>query len=133
LARLGAVPSLVDLEVIDAIRDGSIEVVAAVEGFDGDDVRLADDRRLGAHVVVCATGYRNGLDAMVGHLGVLDERGEPRANGDRPVAAGLWFIGFSRRPALIGYTGRQSRRLARKITNGYPRYSDSSTRSGTSV
>jgi hypothetical protein len=118
LARLGAVPSLVDLEVIDAIRDGSTEVVAGVEGFDGDGVRLVDGRRLEPDVVICATGYHSGLDPMVGHLGVLDERGEPRVAGDRPAAAGLWFIGFSRRPALIGFMGKQSRRLAKQIASG---------------
>ena len=42
LARVGAVPSLVDLDVIDAIRDGSIDVVATVDEFDGDGVRLVD-------------------------------------------------------------------------------------------
>jgi hypothetical protein len=118
LARLGAVPSLVDLEVIDAIRDRSIGVVAGVDDFDGDGVRLADGNRLEPDVVICATGYHSGLDPMVGHLGVLDERGEPRAHGDQPAAHGLWFIGFSRRPALIGFMGKQARRLAKKIANG---------------
>jgi hypothetical protein len=78
LARAGAVPSLVDLEVIDAIRDRSIEVVAGVEGFDGESVRLVDGGGLEPDAVICATGYHNGLDPMVGHLRVLDERGEPR-------------------------------------------------------
>jgi hypothetical protein len=117
LARAGAVPSLVDLEVIDAIRDRSIEVVAGVEGFDGESVRLVDGGELEPDAVICATGYHNGLDRMVGHLRVLDERGEPRVGWDRPAAPGLWFIGFSRRPALIGYMGKQSRRLAKKIAN----------------
>jgi hypothetical protein len=36
----------VDPDVIDAIRDGSIEVVAAVDGLGGSGVRLADGRRL---------------------------------------------------------------------------------------
>jgi NADPH-dependent 2,4-dienoyl-CoA reductase/sulfur reductase-like enzyme len=118
LARLGAVPSLVDLEVIDAIRDRSIEVVAGVDCFDGGGVRLIDGGRLEPDVVICATGYRSGLDQMAGHLGVLDERGEPRAHGDQPAAPGLWFIGFSRRPALISFMGKQSRQLAKAIANG---------------
>jgi cation diffusion facilitator CzcD-associated flavoprotein CzcO len=117
LARLGAVPSLVDLDVIDAIREGSIEVVAGVEGFDTDGVRLLDGRRLTPDAAICATGYHSGLEPIVGHLGVLDERGEPSAEWDRPAAPGLWFVGFYRRPALIGFMGKQSRRLAKQIAN----------------
>jgi hypothetical protein len=30
-------------------------------------------------VVICATGYLPGLGAIVGHLGVFDERGMPVA------------------------------------------------------
>jgi cation diffusion facilitator CzcD-associated flavoprotein CzcO len=115
LARLGAVPSLVDIDVIDAIRDGSIEVVAAVQGFVGAGVCLVDGRRLEPDVLVCATGYSNGLRPMVGHLGVLDERDKPRASGPRPAAVGLWFIGYTSRPAVIGFMAKQSRQIARKI------------------
>jgi cation diffusion facilitator CzcD-associated flavoprotein CzcO len=118
LARDIRPPSLVDIDVIDAIRDGSIEVVATVDGFDDGQVRLVDGRRLDANVVVCATGYRQGLEQMVGHLGVLDSRGVPRVSGETPAAPGLWFIGFSARPALIGFVGKQSRRLAKKIATG---------------
>ena len=67
--------------MIDAIRDGSIDVVATVDEFDGDGVRLVDGRRLVPDAVICATGYRTGLDPLVGHLGVLDARGAPRVNG----------------------------------------------------
>ena len=73
--RLEQVPALVDMDVIDAIRDGSIEVVATVESFDGDKVVLVDGSRLDAYAVVLATGYRRGLEPLVGHLGVLDAKG----------------------------------------------------------
>jgi hypothetical protein len=118
LARANRPPSLVDLEVIDAIRDGSIEVVATVDALDGDGVRLVDGRRLDPDVLVCATGYRQGLEPLVGHLGVLGNRGVPMIRGASPAAPGLWFIGFSARPALIAFVGKQSRRLAKKIANG---------------
>jgi NADPH-dependent 2,4-dienoyl-CoA reductase/sulfur reductase-like enzyme len=118
LARTNHVPSLVDPDVINAIRDGSIEVVATVDAFDDDGVRLVDGRRLDPDVVVCATGYLTGLEPLVGHLGVLDDRGKPRISGDNPAAPGLWFIGFTARPSLIGFVGRQSRRLAKKIAKG---------------
>jgi putative flavoprotein involved in K+ transport len=48
-------------------------------------------------VVVAATGYRRGLEALVGHLGVLDDRGRPVVHGRRAYASapGLHFIGFT--------------------------------------
>jgi hypothetical protein len=118
LARENRPPSLVDIDVIDAIRDGSIEVVATVDGFDDGAVRLVDGRRLDPDVLISATGYRQGLEPLVGHLGVLDDRGVPKISGDSPAAPGLWFIGFSARPALIRFVGKQARMLAKKIANG---------------
>ncbi|WP_353371113.1 NAD(P)/FAD-dependent oxidoreductase [Mycobacterium sp.] len=118
LARIGHVPSLVDPDVIDVIRDGSIEVVATVDAFDDDGIRLVDGRRLDPDVVVCATGYLRGLEPLVGHLGVLDDRGAPRISGETPAAPGLWFLGFLARPSLIGFVGKQSRRLAKMIAKG---------------
>jgi cation diffusion facilitator CzcD-associated flavoprotein CzcO len=117
LARENRPPSLVDIDVIEAIRDGSIEVVATVDGFDDGKVRLVDGRRLDPDVVVCATGYRQGLEQMVGHLGVLDDRGAPRISGQTPAEPGLWFLGFSARPALIRFVGKQSLRIAKKIAS----------------
>ncbi len=113
--RLDQVPSLVDMDVIDAIRDGSIEVVSAIESFDGDKVVLVDGSRLDAHAVVLATGYRRGLDSLVGHLGVLGASGKPVVVGERPAAPGLRFLGYSTRPSLIGYMAKQSKRMARRI------------------
>jgi cation diffusion facilitator CzcD-associated flavoprotein CzcO len=113
--KRGTVPSLVDMDVIDAVRDGSIEVVATIEGFDGNAVRLLDGRRLEPDAVICATGFRRGLEPLLGHLGVLDERGMPRAQGVRPAANGLWFLGYMTRPSLIAAVGKQSRRLAKHI------------------
>ncbi len=113
--RFGQVPALVDMEVIDAIRDGSIEVVATVESFDGDKVVLVDGSRLDPHTVVPATGYRSGLEPLVGHLGVLDAKGKPVVWGERPAAQGLRFIGYDVRPSLIGYIAKQSKRVAKRI------------------
>jgi len=113
--RFGQVPALVDMEVIDAIRDGSIEVVATVESFDGDKVVLVDGSRLDPHAVVLATGYLSGLEPLVGHLGVLDAKGKPVVWGERPAAQGLRFIGYDVRPSLIGYIAKQSKRVAKRI------------------
>ena len=115
VARADKVPALVDMEVIDAVRDGSIEVVATVESFDGDKVALADGTQLDPDVVICATGYRRDLEPLVGHLGVLDAKGKPVVQGERPAAEGLRFIGFTVRPSLIGFMAKQSKRIAKRI------------------
>ncbi len=61
LRRLGAAPSVVDRDVIDAITTNRVEVVAAVESLNEDAVRLADGSSLTPDAVICATGYRPGL------------------------------------------------------------------------
>jgi Pyridine nucleotide-disulphide oxidoreductase len=117
LARLGVAPSLVDIEVIDAIRDCSIELVKPPDTFDGGTVSLVDGTRLQPDAVVCATGYQRGLQPLVGHLNVLDEHGAPRCLAPEPAAPGLRFLGFISRPSLIGYVAKQSRRIARDIVS----------------
>jgi putative flavoprotein involved in K+ transport len=95
-AAEGAVPVL-DVGLVDAVRGGDVEIVAAVEGFDGGEVVLADGGRIAPDAVVAATGYLRALEGLVGHLGVLDDRGRPVARGARtPVnAPGLYFTGFT--------------------------------------
>ncbi|MFE9624544.1 flavin-containing monooxygenase [Streptomyces sp. NPDC006527] len=95
-ARQGAVPVL-DVGLIDAVRKGRIEVVAAVEGFEDGKVLLADGTRISPDAVVAATGYVRALEGLVGHLGVLDEHGRPVAHGPRTPkdAPGLYFTGFT--------------------------------------
>lgn len=114
LHRRGVAPSIIDTEVIDATRNGAVEVVAAPASIAEAAVSLTDGRQLRPDAVICATGYRCGLRPMVGHLGVLDEHGAPRADCLRP-AEGLWFLGFWVRPSLIGYIGKQSQRIAEAI------------------
>ncbi|MFE9774016.1 flavin-containing monooxygenase [Streptomyces sp. NPDC005931] len=95
-ARAGAVPVL-DVGLVDAVRGGRVEVVAAVEAFEDGKVVLADGTRVEPDVVVAATGYVRALEGLVGHLGVLDDRGRPVAHGGRTPreAPGLYFTGFT--------------------------------------
>jgi putative flavoprotein involved in K+ transport len=95
----GTTPIL-DVGIVDAIRRGRVEVVAAVEGFDSADVLLADGSRVSPDVLIAATGFRAGLDALVGHLDVLGPRGLPARTDGEPVLPGLWFVGFT--PTLGG-------------------------------
>jgi putative flavoprotein involved in K+ transport len=92
----GAIP-VQDVGLIDAVRSRRVEPVAAVRDFDGDKVRLADGSSIGPEVVIAATGYRRGLESLVGHLGVLDGRGRPVVHGARTPAGtpGLYFTGFT--------------------------------------
>ena len=115
LRRTGAVPAIVDREVIDAIKDGRIEVVRGVEALDRTAVRLADGRSLEPDALVAATGYRRGLEPLVGHPGVLDARGMPRAAGPHPALRGLRFVGYTSRPGALGYMSKEAKRAARAI------------------
>ncbi|MEU8569056.1 NAD(P)/FAD-dependent oxidoreductase [Streptomyces pathocidini] len=90
----GAIP-VQDIGLIEAIRSGRVEPVAAVESFEGDKVVLADGTPIAPEVVMAATGYRRGLESLVGHLGVLDERGRPVSQGDEPPLPGLFFTGYT--------------------------------------
>jgi cation diffusion facilitator CzcD-associated flavoprotein CzcO len=114
-ARLGVAPAIVDKEVIAAIRDRGIEIVRGVDSLEERAVLLADGARLEPDAVVCATGYERGLEPLVGHLGVLDERGRPRAIGKESAADGLRFVGYVPRPSQIGATAKQARRAAHAI------------------
>jgi putative flavoprotein involved in K+ transport len=95
----GTTPIL-DVGIVAAVKNGRVEVVAAVEGFDGADVLLADGSRIRPDVVIAATGFRAGLDGLVGHLGVLGARGLPTKTDGEPALPGLWFVGFT--PTLGG-------------------------------
>jgi putative flavoprotein involved in K+ transport len=94
--REGAIPVL-DVGLVDAVRKGRVEIVAAVDGFEDDKVLLADGSRVSPDAVVAATGYVRGLEDLVGHLGVLDARGRPVTRGARTPtdAPGLYFTGYT--------------------------------------
>ena len=77
--------------IVRAVRTGAVRVVAAVEAMDRDGVELVDGSHIAADAVIAATGYRPGLEPLVGHLGVLDAAGRPAALAPRP---GLAFVGY---------------------------------------
>lgn len=77
--------------IVDLIRTGRVRVVAAVDDLDATGARLVDGTRVPADHVIAATGYRTGLEPLVGHLGVLDVDARPRATLPEP---GLAFVGF---------------------------------------
>ncbi len=113
--RLGVAPAIVDKEVIEAIKARRIEVVRGVESLDETGVQLDGGGRVEPDAIVSATGYRRALDELVGALGVLDDRGMPRAVGPEPAAPGLRFIGFVPRPGQLGFSAKQAKQAAKAI------------------
>jgi putative flavoprotein involved in K+ transport len=120
--RLKGLGPVVDRGFVRLLKQGHIEVVPAVEGFDGARVLLAEGRRIQPEVVIAATGYRMGLEPLVGHLGVLRPTGQPLCiRGETsPAAPGLFFSGYwlpasGQLPAMRRTTRRIGREIARLL------------------
>src|SRR3954469_4870513 len=93
------VTPILDVGLVEMLKQGKVEIVAAVEGFDGADVLLADGSRIQPDAVIAGTGFRRGLEPLVGELGLIAEgpQGRPLVHGaeTHPGAPGVHFIGFS--------------------------------------
>ncbi|MDH2393594.1 NAD(P)/FAD-dependent oxidoreductase [Streptomyces sp. HNM0663] len=116
----GAIP-VQDVGLIDAVRSGGVEPVAALESFDDGKAVLADGTLLSPDAIIAATGYRRALEPLVGHLGVLDERGRPLARGARahPKAPGLHFTGFTNPiSGMLREMALDARRIAKALDAG---------------
>ncbi|MCR4265901.1 NAD(P)/FAD-dependent oxidoreductase [Nitratireductor sp. ZSWI3] len=117
LARVGVAPAIDD-GFVEALKNGQVIALPAVTRFERDKVVLADLREVRPDIVIAATGYSPGLEGMVGHLDVLDEKGIPHFQGAEadPKLPGLWFIGM--RPRLSGNfhaAVRDSQALSKRI------------------
>jgi putative flavoprotein involved in K+ transport len=62
-----------------------------------------------ADTIIAATGFRTGLQPLVGHLDVLDDEGMPRGGGSA-IAAGLYFLGYEKGVGVIGPRARRATR-----------------------
>ena len=114
----GTVPIL-DTGIVDAVRSGRVRVVAATVSIDGPRVCLADGSSVEPDSVIAATGFSTGLEPIVGHLGVLDERGVPLVHGaaDLPHARGLHFVGIKAElSGLLREIGLEARAVGRALT-----------------
>jgi cation diffusion facilitator CzcD-associated flavoprotein CzcO len=109
---------IVDVGLVRAVKDGRVAVVAALERFDDGKPVLADGCAVAVDAVIAATGFRTGLEPLVGHLGVLDDAGVPLVHGadEQRSAPGLHFVGYV---VSLGGTlrliGRQAEQLAQVV------------------
>lgn len=96
-ARATGTTPTIDVGLVRQLRAGRVAPVPAVSSLDGQHVVLVDGSRLTPDAVIAATGYTPGVTPLVGHLGVLDQRGRPLVRGRRtlPAAPGLRFVGLS--------------------------------------
>lgn len=118
---------ILDIGLVRLVKRRRVVVVAAVKGFDGADVVLEDGTRLQPDAVIGATGFRRGLEELVGHLGVLGgKHGRPLVNGaaTHPKAPGLYFVGYSNPlSGNLREVGIDARRIARAVAARQPRAS----------
>jgi putative flavoprotein involved in K+ transport len=109
---------IIDVGLIKSVKAGQVEIVGALLGFDGDDVVLAGRERARPDAVIVATGYRRGLEPLVGSLGVLDSRGKPVVHGARthPSAPDLYFTGYTNPiSGMFRELGIDARRIAKAV------------------
>lgn len=117
-AARGEIP-VQDVGLIDAILADKVEPVSAVESFTANQVVLADGTRIQPDAVIVAVGYERGLEPLVGHLGVLDANGCPRAHGPRTRqdTPGLYFLGYTNPiSGMFREIALDSRRIASAIS-----------------
>ena len=88
---------ILDVGLIELVKKRRVGIVPALEGFDGADVLLAGGERIRPDAVIACAGYRRGLEPLVGHLGLLGEKGRPVVHGPEthPEAPDLHFIGYT--------------------------------------
>lgn len=118
--RVKGLGPVMDRGFVAALKEERIELVAAVERFDGTEVVLAEGTRIRPEYVIATTGYRHGLEALLGHLGVLLPSGKPAVLAPRthPNAPRIYFNGFwlplsGQLPGMR----RTSRQIARAVAH----------------
>jgi putative flavoprotein involved in K+ transport len=117
-AALRQRPPVIDTGFVKLVKQGAIEVVAAVESISGARVLLSDGSELEPDTVILAVGYETGLAPLVGHLGVLDDAGKPTVHAPCSPAGwpGLYFIGYwGKLGGLLCDFGGEGRRTAKAI------------------
>src|SRR5246127_4337589 len=111
----GRIPTLAD-ELVDAVRAGRVQVVAAVDAVKSDRVMLADGTSVTPDVIIAATGFSTDLEGLVGHLGVLNQEGDPRGGFASHLGDGMFAIGYGIPPSgPLRAIRRNATPLAREV------------------
>ncbi|MFL5842769.1 MAG: NAD(P)/FAD-dependent oxidoreductase, partial [Thermoleophilaceae bacterium] len=113
------VTPILDVGLVPLLKQGKVEIVAAVESFDGDAVVLADGSRIQPDAVIAGTGFRRGLEALVGDFGIVEpQKGRPIVHGaeTHPNAPGVHFIGYTNPiSGMLREIAIDARKVAREI------------------
>jgi putative flavoprotein involved in K+ transport len=114
------VTPILDVGLVPLLKRGKVEVVAAVEALDGDDVILVDGSRIQPDAVIAGTGFRRGLEPLVGDLELVEPlKGRPIVHGPEthPNAPGLHFIGYTNPiSGMFREIAIDARRIAKTIS-----------------
>lgn len=114
---------ILDVGLVRMVKERKVEVVAAVSGFEGRDVLLADGSRIQPDAVIACAGYARGLEPLVGHLGLLGHKGRPTVHGGEthPNAPRMHFIGYTNPiSGMFREFGITARKIARAIARDRP-------------
>lgn len=109
---------IIDVGMIPLVKQRRITPVPAVERIEGKEVVLADGSRLAPDAVIACVGYRRGLEPLVGHLGILNERGRPIVYGGEaaPNAPRLHFVGYKNNiSGMFREFGYEARHIAHAL------------------
>lgn len=105
-----------DVGIVRDVVAGRVRPVAAVQGFTGTSVLLADGGSVQPDVVIAATGYETGLRDLFEDASLLDEAGVPRVHGGAPARPGLFFVGYDvTLGGMLRQVAIEARRVARAI------------------
>jgi len=117
--RTGTIPVL-DHGFVSAVRSGAIRIRPGVFRLDGDEVVHDDDSRSSPDVVIAGTGYRPGLDTVLGPLNLIDDHGLPTvgSRGGATRAPGLHAVGIS---ITISGQLREIAKDAQQLVRSIPR------------
>lgn len=119
ISRVGHTYGAIDRGLIPAVREGSVEIVSGVSGFDRKAVLLDGGTSIKPDVVIAATGQRPGLERLLGHLDVLSQPGgRPLVHGGQTArhAPGLYFQGYRVPSGQIPDMAVDARAIARAVT-----------------
>ncbi len=94
----GRIP-VIDLGTLDQIKAGTIAVAPGISRINAKTVLFTDGSERPFDAIVLATGYRPGLQPMLGDTlagKILNERGYPESLWfDKPDLSGIYFLGFA--------------------------------------